>query len=50
MGRRRQETDRNEQEEAGEEWVRRGRRQRGMSRRRQETDKNEQEEAGDRQE
>ncbi len=52
MNRRRQETDRNEQEEAEDrrEWARGGRRQTGMSRRRQETDKNEQEEAGDRQE
>jgi hypothetical protein len=42
MGRRRQETDSNEQEEAGDrqEWLRRGRRQTGMSRRRQETDRN----------
>ncbi len=52
MGKRRQETDRNGQVEAGigQEWARRGRRQTGMSRRRQETDRNGQEEAGDRQE
>ncbi len=60
MGRRRQETDRNGQEEAGDrqEWAGGGRRQtgmgrrrhetEGMGRRRQETDRNGQEEAGDR--